>query len=287
SPARCSGRRTVTLARGPVRPDGASPFSCYAWLNPSPADAQEQPDALCFRTVPRRSPAVGAARGGRRPSARGRRLPEGPRLARAGIAGRGLRGRAQGLPDEAHEARAGAAERRAAVGPPGAKQVKFTSDDLQLTAWVSLAAFEGGKRPAVLFLHGGFGLGQEDWDMAKPFESAHFVVMMPAVRGENNQSGYHTMFYDEVDDVVAAGEYLAKLPGVDPDKVYIAGHSAGGTLTLLGALTSKRFRAATSFSGSPDQKAFLWGQTELAPFNYNDIPEIRMRSPVAWATSFK
>src|SRR5262245_22029643 len=171
--------------------------------------------------------------------------------------------------------------------PPGAKQVKFTSDDLQLTAWVSLAAFEGGKRPAVLFLHGGFGLGQEDWDMAKPYESAHFVVMMPAVRGENNQSGYYTMFYDEVDDVVAAGEYLAKLPGVDPDKVYIAGHSAGGTLTLLGALTSKRFRAATSFSGSPDQKAFLWGQTELAPFNYNDIPEIRMRSPVAWATSFK
>jgi dipeptidyl aminopeptidase/acylaminoacyl peptidase len=171
--------------------------------------------------------------------------------------------------------------------PRGAHQVKFPSDDLQLTAWVSFAAFEGGKRPAVLFLHGGFALGQEDWDMAKPYEKEHFVVMMPALRGENNQSGYYTMFYDEVDDVVAAGEYLAKLPGVDPNKVYVAGHSAGGTLTLLAALTSKRFRAAASFSGSPDQKAFLFGATELARFDSSDINEIRMRSPVAWAGSFK
>ncbi len=171
--------------------------------------------------------------------------------------------------------------------PRGADQVKVSSGGLQLTAWVSKPPRGDEKKPGVLFLHGGFGLGQEDWDMAEPYEKAGYVVMMLALRGENGQSGSYTMFYDEVDDVLAAGDHLAKLPYVDSNKVYVAGHSAGGTLTLLAAMASKRFDAATSFSGSPDQKAFLWGQAELAPFDPNDVQELRLRSPVAWATSFK
>ncbi len=39
--------------------------------------------------------------------------------------------------------------------------------------------------------------------------------MMPIFRGENGQSGAFSCFYDEVDDVPAAAEYLIKQPYVD------------------------------------------------------------------------
>jgi dienelactone hydrolase len=90
-----------------------------------------------------------------------------------------------------------------------------------------------------------------------------------------------------VDDALAAADVLARLPYVDPDRLYVSGHSAGGTLTLLAALTSNRFRAAGSFSGSPDQVAWSRGQPEMIPFDPKDAREFQMRSPLAFARSFK
>lgn len=171
--------------------------------------------------------------------------------------------------------------------PPGVRQVQFTSSGgLALTAWVDPPPADG-KKPAVLFLHGGFAFGAEDWDQAKPFRDAGFVTMLPILRGENGQPGNFTMFYDEVDDVVAAAEVLAKTPGVDPNRVYVAGHSAGGTLAMLGAMASPRFKACASFSGSPDQVAFGRANDQWVVFNKSDPREYAMRSPLAYYQSFK
>jgi len=171
--------------------------------------------------------------------------------------------------------------------PPGVRQVQFeSSGGLQLTAWIDPPP-ANGKKPAVLFLHGGFAFGTEDWDQAKPFRDAGFVTMLPILRGENGQPGNYTMFYDEVDDVVAAAEVLAKTPGVDPNRVYVAGHSAGGTLAMLGAMTSPRFKGCASFSGSPDQVAFARGQDQYVVFDKSNQQEFAMRSPLAYYQSFK
>src|SRR5262249_407268 len=126
-----------------------------------------------------------------------------------------------------------------------------------------------------------------DWKQAQPFRDAGFVVMTPILRGENGQPGAFSMFYDEVDDVLAAAEALAKLPYVDADRLYVAGHSAGGTLPLLAALTSKRFRAAGAFSGSPDQVRFIHGREAEAPFDATNARELQMRSPLAFPKSFQ
>src|SRR5262249_35634360 len=80
---------------------------------------------------------------------------------------------------------------------------------------------------------------------------------------------------------------LALQAHVDPNRIYVAGHSAGGTLTLLSAMTSKRFRAAASFSGSPDQVSFCRFQPELTVFDKSDPREYQMRSPLAYPKSFK
>ena len=88
---------------------------------------------------------------------------------------------------------------------------------------------------------------------------------------------------------------LRKQPSVDPKRMFLAGHSAGGTITLLTALTSKLFRAAAAFDGSPDQQ-LLFGATGSArrswipkevTFDYNDLRELQVRSPLAYARSFK
>jgi dipeptidyl aminopeptidase/acylaminoacyl peptidase len=174
--------------------------------------------------------------------------------------------------------------------PAGVSAVEFASGDLRLKAWVnSPVATDGVKRPAVVFLHGGFGFGKEDWDMAKPYRDAGYVVLAPMVRGENGQAGVYTLFYDEVDDALAAGEYLHKQPYVDGDRLFLAGHSVGGTLALLAAEASSRFRAVASFSASPDQILYCRHgiRKESIPFDITEPSELEVRSPLAYAKSLK
>jgi dienelactone hydrolase len=173
------------------------------------------------------------------------------------------------------------------VLPPGVDEVQYTSGNLKLKAWVTHPEPKAVRKPAVIFLHGGFAFGEDDWDMAQPFQDAGFVVMTPLLRGENGLPGSYSMFYNEVDDVLAAAEVFAKMPHVDGQRVYIAGHSVGGTITLLTAMTSNRFRAAASFSGSPDQVAWARGQSEVVPFDPNNKMEFQLRSPLAYPRSFK
>lgn len=178
-------------------------------------------------------------------------------------------------------------EGEAGLTPKGATVVTYRSGDLDLTAYVSPAPQDGKKHPAVLFLHGGFAFGEEDWEMSSPFREAGFVVMTPLLRGENGQPGTFTFFYDEVDDVLAAASALSRLPGVDSSRIYVSGHSVGGTLALLSAQSSRTFRAATSLSGAPSQKDFIIGREDIVPFEVTNARELEVRSPGAFATSFK
>jgi dienelactone hydrolase len=171
--------------------------------------------------------------------------------------------------------------------PAGVREQAYVSGTLRLRAWVNGPSPDGRRRPAVLFLHGGFAFGADDWEQTQPFRAAGFVVMAPTLRGENGLPGSYSMFYNEVEDVLAAAETLAQLNYVDSNRIYIAGHSVGGTLTMLAAMTSNRFRAAASFSGSPDQGVWARGQPELIPFDPSDQREFQMRSPLAFPRSFK
>jgi dienelactone hydrolase len=181
--------------------------------------------------------------------------------------------------------------------PPGARRLDYQSGPLWLTAWisenveqaasVSTGSLSTGSRPAVLFLHGGNALWQGHWDLARPYVEAGYVAMMPAVRAENGLPGYFSGFYDETSDVLAAAEVLRAHPGVDPERLFLAGHSVGGTLTLLAAMSSQMFRAAAAFSGNPDARAFFRHFPEDIRFDTAEAQEFDMRSPLSFATSFK
>jgi dienelactone hydrolase len=175
--------------------------------------------------------------------------------------------------------------------PAGVTEIEYASGSLQLKAWISRpAANDQPKSPAVLFLHGGFCFDLSTWEDSQPFRDAGFVVMTPVLRAENGQPGYYSQFYDEVEDVIAAAEYLRSQPFVDSSQLYIAGHSVGGTLTLLASMFYPHFRAAASFSGSPDAVGYTRHTVAIGgdvPFDYKNPIELQLRSARVYAASFK
>ena len=171
--------------------------------------------------------------------------------------------------------------------PPGAVASPYESAGRTLHAVASPVESGSARRPAVLFLHGGFTFGSGHWEMTRPFRDAGYVVMVPTLRGENGQAGACSFFYDEVDDVLAAADSLRARRDVDPGRVFLAGHSVGGTLVLLTSLTSDRFAAAASFSGAPDQIEWTRGRADRIPFAPDRPDEFRLRSAVAFANGFR
>jgi dipeptidyl aminopeptidase/acylaminoacyl peptidase len=177
------------------------------------------------------------------------------------------------------------------ITPQGAHSIAYSSGTLQLRAWINTpASSDTKKHPAVLFLHSGFELEAQDWAVTQPFRDAGYIVMIPTVRGENGQHGTFTMYYGEVDDVIQAAQFLRSQPFVDANRLFVAGHSVGGTLTLLVAELYPSFAGAASISGSPDQALYLKyakGANRNAPFDLDDPREIQLRSPLAYAGSMK
>jgi len=91
-------------------------------------------------------------------------------------------------------------------------------------------------------------------------------------------------FLGEVDDVLAAAEYLGKREFVDPNRIYLGGHSTGGTLVLLVAECSDRFRAVFSFG--PVEEVAGYGP-EFLPFDTTSSRELELRAPIRWLHAIK
>jgi dipeptidyl aminopeptidase/acylaminoacyl peptidase len=172
--------------------------------------------------------------------------------------------------------------------PAGVKQVEFMSGDLKLKGWLSAEANNNKKRPAVVYLHGGWAFGEGDWEDAEPFVKAGFVLFMPMLRGENGNPGSYESFLGEVDDAIAAGKYVASLPEVDSSKVFVSGHSVGGVLTCLVSMLPSPYKAAAALDGYVDMETWAAGSSvAMVPYDRHSVEEVRVRNPMAFAASIK
>ena len=183
-----------------------------------------------------------------------------------------------------------APEKSSALGtPPGAERVTYRGGpdgSIELVAWLSHYQPSKTLKPAVLFLHGGNATGDGHWALMKPYWEAGFVVLLPSFRGENGQNGNYSGFYDETSDALAAATYLENLPGIDRARFFIAGHSNGGTLTLLAAM-SRKFRAAAPISAGVNSWRYFNRYSEEICFDETDEREFIMRSSVCFGPSLK
>jgi dipeptidyl aminopeptidase/acylaminoacyl peptidase len=149
-------------------------------------------------------------------------------------------------------------------------------------------AGDGKKRPAVVFLHGGFAFGGDDWEDAEPFAKAGFVLFTPMLRGENGNPGNYESFLGEVDDAIAAGRYVSSLPNVDATKVFVVGHSVGGVLTCLVSMLPSPYNAAAAFDGYVDMETWAAGSpAENIQYDRNASEEVRVRNPMAFVGSIR
>lgn len=172
--------------------------------------------------------------------------------------------------------------------PAGVQEVEYTSGDLKLKGWLSADAGEGKKRPAVVYLHGGWSFGDGDWEDAEPFAKAGFVLFMPMLRGENGNPGAYESFLGETDDAIAAGRFVASLPNVDGGSVFVAGHSVGGVLTCLVSMLPSPYKAAAALDAYVDMQSWAADSPDTqVPYDRNIREEIRVRNPMEFAASIR
>jgi dipeptidyl aminopeptidase/acylaminoacyl peptidase len=143
------------------------------------------------------------------------------------------------------------------------------------------------RRPAIVWIAGGFdwGIGASAWapasrsndQSARAFRDAGLVLMLPALRGSNGNPGRNECFFGEVEDIIAAADYLAGRRDVDPERIYLGGHSTGGTLVLLVAESTDRFRAVFAFGPVGDARTY--GEDGCLPPDVSSR-EAQVRAPV-------
>ena len=109
-------------------------------------------------------------------------------------------------------------------------------------------------------------------------------MMFPTLRGGNDNPGFREGFYGEVDDVWAAFDFLVTQPFVDPRRIYLGGHSTGGTLVLLAAASSDRFRGVFAFGPAG---VVTDHSPEYLPFDAKDPHEVDLRSPINFLNSIR
>lgn len=175
------------------------------------------------------------------------------------------------------------------VPPEDLRLVSYPSPLGQFPAYLSVPREPSRKHPAIVWVPGGFchSLGPHAWEAAnrsndqsaRVFRQRGIVTLYPSLRGGNENAGCHESFYGEVDDLVAAGRFLRTVDYVDPERIYLGGHSTGGTLVLLVAEASSVYRAVFALGPVEDPVAYGRGHLHYSVF---DERERRLRAPIHW-----
>ncbi len=172
--------------------------------------------------------------------------------------------------------------------------VSYPSKVGDLAAYVSSDPGDGQKHPMIIWVVGGWGNGISDFPFCYPawdndqtgsaFWQAGVLTMYPSFRGGNGNPGYYEALFGEVDDIVSAYEYAASLPYVNPDRIYLGGHSTGGTRALLAAEYTDKFRSVFCFGPVDEVK---YHNNSQFTFDKNNEDEYTMRSPIHWLDNVK
>jgi dipeptidyl aminopeptidase/acylaminoacyl peptidase len=191
-------------------------------------------------------------------------------------------------------ARRSTPEKAPPTPPVGVMQlVKYESPAGKLSAYLTPDPKDGKKHPAIIWITGGdcnsidpiWGDRPENNDQAATaYRKAGIVMMFPSLRGGNDNPGVKEGFFGEADDILAAADYLSKQSFVDPKRIYLGGHSTGGTMVLLVSEYSDRFRAVFSFGPVADPMGY---GPIYNPYTLANPKERFLRAPIRWLHSIK
>lgn len=173
--------------------------------------------------------------------------------------------------------------------PPGVLElVRYPAPLGKNAAYVGPDPKDGKKHPAIIWLVGGFSnsISSLSWtpgpktndQSASGFREKGIVMMYPSLRGGNDNPGYFETFFGEVEDVLAAAKFLSALSYVDSHRIYLGGHSTGGTLALLVAASAPAGQFRAAFALGPVHDVVGYG-ADVLPFDLRDVREGELRAP--------
>ncbi len=175
------------------------------------------------------------------------------------------------------------------------RTVLYPAPSGELAAYLSPDPGDGRRHPAIIWITGGDcnSIGDvwtpvpaDNDQTAAAYRQAGVLMMFPSLRGGNDNPGVKEGFLGEVNDVLAALKYLKKQAYVDGNRIYLGGHSTGGTLAMLVGEYTDSFR--TVFAFGPVEDVAGYGESSgFLPFDTSNPKEVDIRSPGRWLSSIR
>jgi acetyl esterase/lipase len=143
--------------------------------------------------------------------------------------------------------------------------------------YYSARTVDGAARPILIAIHGG------SWQHGGPRENADFTSYFAnagwAVFSLEYRLAPQFVHPAQIDDVRASIAWIydhARELGADPERIALAGRSAGGHLAMLAAYTSERvpIRAVVSYYGPADLAEIWRERLRPDPLNRNEKVEV-------------
>ena len=136
--------------------------------------------------------------------------------------------------------------------------------------------------PALILLH---GFGRNAWTerhLAELATASGYKVLALALRGWLGSDGDSDQGLRQPDDVVAAIDWLRRLPSVDPDRIGLIGASMGGQVALLAAARRPAIRCVAALFPPTDLEHWYVANPHMQPYldDLTDTAGLRERSPI-------
>jgi len=174
------------------------------------------------------------------------------------------------------------------------QQFTYVSDGLTVGAYLYRAREVGlGRAPVIVFNRGSYtrpnGFAGEMLVMAHRFAEAGFVVVAPHYRGSNGWAGRDELGGAELHDLMNLPREIARIPGADASRLFLAGESRGGAMVYMALRDGFPARAAAVWGAFTDLEALAAGGPQAKFFNViwpqyeNSREELyRTRSALRW-----
>jgi len=142
------------------------------------------------------------------------------------------------------------------------RQFTYQSDGLTVGAYLyGPREPRATLSPVIVFNRGSYlrpeGFAGEMLVMAHRFAEAGFIVVAPQYRGSNGWQGRDELGGAELHDLMNLPPVIARIPGADASRLFLAGESRGGAMVYMAIRDGFPARAAAVWGAFTDLEALL------------------------------